>query len=85
VAFHRWLDTGDDVIVVASLNDATLTDYRIGFPFAGEWQEVFNSAAYDEDVVGNMGRVVAGGDGMHGFAASAAIVIPANSVVVFAR
>jgi 1,4-alpha-glucan branching enzyme len=85
LAFHRWLEDGGDVIVVASLNDATLLDYRIGFPVAGEWREVFNSAAYDGDPAGNMGRVVADGQPLHGFEASAAIVIPANSVVVFGR
>lgn len=89
VAFHRWLDHGGDVIVVASLNDSHLFDYRIGFPFAGEWQEVFNSNAYDHDPIGgragNYGRIVAHEKPMHGFTASAAIAVPAGSVVVFAR
>jgi 1,4-alpha-glucan branching enzyme len=36
-------------------------------------------------VAGNGGSVVAGSSGLHGFAASAAIVIPANGVLVFVR
>jgi 1,4-alpha-glucan branching enzyme len=90
LAYHRWRDgTGDDVIVVVSFAEMTLQDYEIGFPFSGAWVECFNSDVYDHRVnpqaTGNGGSVLAGAKSMHGFAASAAIVIPANSVVVFAR
>jgi 1,4-alpha-glucan branching enzyme len=90
IAYHRWREgTGDDVIVVASFAETTWTGYDIGFPSQGRWQERFNSDTYDHfvnpQVAGNGGSVVAEGRGMHGFAASAAIVIPANGVVVFAR
>jgi 1,4-alpha-glucan branching enzyme len=36
-------------------------------------------------VAGNGGAVNANGPPMHGFSASATIVIPANGVVIFAR
>jgi 1,4-alpha-glucan branching enzyme len=90
IAFHRWREgTGDDVIVVASFLETTWTGYEIGFPYPGLWQERFNSDVYDHFVnpivAGNGGGVVAEGRGLHGFSASAAIVIPANGVVVFAR
>jgi 1,4-alpha-glucan branching enzyme len=90
IAYHRWREgSGDDVIVVASFAETTWNGYEIGFPSAGLWQERFNSDAYDHfpnpQVAGNGGRVMAQGSGLHGFAASAAIVIPANGVVVFAR
>jgi 1,4-alpha-glucan branching enzyme len=90
VAFHRWLDgSGQDVVVVATLADSTWYGYRIGFPFAGDWVEVFNSDVYDHwvnpMVAGNGGGVHADAAPLHGFAASAALVIPANGVVVFAR
>jgi 1,4-alpha-glucan branching enzyme len=90
IAYHRWREqTGDDVIVVASFAETTWTGYGIGFPFSGRWQERFNSDLYDHfpnpQVSGNDGGVVAAGKGLHGFAASAAIVIPANGVVVFTR
>jgi 1,4-alpha-glucan branching enzyme len=90
LAFHRWLDgCGRDVIVIASLYDSTYYDYRIGFPTAGRWFEVFNSDVYDNwvnpAVVGNGGVIEATGPPFHGFEASCAIVIPANAVVVFAR
>jgi len=90
VAFHRWIeDAGQDVVVVASLSDATYRGYSIGFPGPGRWIEVFNSDVYDNWVnplvAGNGGGVVADGGPMHGFATSSSIVIPANGVVVFAR
>ena len=69
--------------------ETTWHGYELGFPFPGLWRERFNSDVYDHwvnpQVAGNGGSVVAGGRGLHGFAASAPIVIPANGVVVFAR
>jgi 1,4-alpha-glucan branching enzyme len=90
IAYHRWREaTGDDVIVVASFAETTWTGYQLGFPWEGLWQERFNSDAYDHFVnpivAGNGGGVVAQAPGMHGFGASAAIVLPANGVVVFAK
>ncbi|HET7343786.1 MAG TPA: alpha amylase C-terminal domain-containing protein [Methylomirabilota bacterium] len=90
LAFHRWLEgAGRDVVVVASLNESTLFGYGLGFPGGGRWLEVFNSDVYDNfvnpQVAGNGGAVVADGPPLHGLPASAAIVIPANGVLVFAR
>jgi 1,4-alpha-glucan branching enzyme len=91
LAFQRLAAGGGrDVVVVASLNEATFYGYDLGFPSAGSWLEVFNSDVYDNwvnpIVAGNGGSIVADGSRpMHGFAASASIVIPANGVVVFAR
>jgi 1,4-alpha-glucan branching enzyme len=90
LAFHRWLEgSGQDVIVVATLAETTWYDYAIGFPFAGHWNEIFNSDVYDNwvnpQVAGNSGGIIASGPPMHGFAASARIVIPANGVLVFAH
>jgi len=96
IAYHRWVEgVGRDVVVVATLSETTRWGYQIGFPTAGRWVEVFNSDAYDScnangvmlnpQVAGNRGGVNAYGPGMHGLAASASIVIPANGVVVFAK
>jgi 1,4-alpha-glucan branching enzyme len=90
IAFHRWLEgTGQDVIVAATLSESTWHGYAIGFPMAGEWTEVFNSDVYDNwvnpIVAGNGGGIVASGPPLHGFPASASIVLPANGFVVFAR
>jgi 1,4-alpha-glucan branching enzyme len=90
VAFHRWLNgSGQDVIVVATLAESTWYYYGIGFPFPGYWREVFNSDVYDNwvnpIVAGNAGGIDASAPSLHGFQASANIVIPANGLVVFAR
>jgi 1,4-alpha-glucan branching enzyme len=90
IAFHRWLEgTGQDVIVVATLAESTWYNYAIGFPFPGRWTETFNSDAYDNFVntivAGNGGAILASGLPLHGFQASANIVIPANGFVVFTR
>jgi 1,4-alpha-glucan branching enzyme len=90
IAFHRWLEgTGQDLIVAATLAEDTWYNYAIGFPFAGPWQEVFNSDVYDNwvnpIVAGNGGGIFASGPALHGFQASATIVIPANGFVVFVR
>jgi 1,4-alpha-glucan branching enzyme len=90
IAFHRWLEgTGQDVILVATLAEDAWYSYGIGFPFFGPWREVFNSDVYDSfvnpNVAGNGGAINASGPALHGFPASANIVIPANGFVAFAR
>jgi len=90
IAFHHWLEgVGQDVVVAATLSETTWYNYNIGFPGAGFWKEVFNSDVYDNwvnpIVAGNGGGITASGPPIHGFSASASIVIPANGFVVFAR
>ena len=90
LAFHRWIEgIGRDVVVVASLNESTFYNYELGFPSGGRWLELFNSDVYDNwvnpQIAGNGGAIDANGPGRHSLPASASIVIPANSVLVFAR
>ena len=96
IAFQRWVvGAGQDCVVVATLAESTWRGYRLGFPSAGRWIEVFNSDVYDScnangvkvnpQVAGNAGGVTAEAVPMHGLPASASVVIPANGVVVFAR
>ncbi len=89
LAFQRWQEgAGRDVVVVASLNESTFSDYQIGFPRPGRWLEVFNSDVYDNWVnpwmAGNGGSIVADGPPWHGLPHSARLVIPANSILVLA-
>jgi 1,4-alpha-glucan branching enzyme len=90
LAFQRWVEgVGSDVMVVCSLNENTWYDYDVGFPQPGRWLEIFNSDVYDNwvnpAVAGNGGEVEANGPAMHGLACSAALTIPANGLLVFAR
>jgi 1,4-alpha-glucan branching enzyme len=88
IAIHRWLEgSGRDVVIVASLSDTTYYGYEIGFPLGGRWFESFNSDVYDHWVnpwiAGNYGQILSRGSALHGFATSAALVIPANAVLLF--
>jgi len=88
LAFHRWVDgSGQDIVVVASLNDNPFFGYQLGFPRGGHWNELFNSDIYDTWVnplaVGNYGGVDANGGPMHNLPCSATITIPPRAILVF--
>jgi 1,4-alpha-glucan branching enzyme len=90
LAFHRWVPgDGYDVIVVVNLANFNQYGYRIGFPADGSWREAFNSDVYDNwvnpQVTGNGAGVFADSTPMHGFDCSAALALPANGLLVFAR
>ena len=90
LAVQRWIEgVGRDVVIVASLNESTFDRYELGFPQPGRWFEVFNSDYYDHLpnswVVGNGGAIDAGAIPRDNLPASAALRIPANSLLVFAR
>jgi 1,4-alpha-glucan branching enzyme len=90
LATHRWVEGEDhDVIVVVHLSTFNRFGYRIGFPSGGEWREIFNSDVYENwvnpHVIGNGGRVFAEADPLHDFSYSAALVLPASSILVFSR
>jgi 1,4-alpha-glucan branching enzyme len=90
LAFHRWVEgEGRDVIVLVHLSTFNRFGYRIGLPSGGEWREVFNSDVYENwvnpDAVGNGGRIVAESHPLHAFGHSAALVLPANSILVLVR
>jgi 1,4-alpha-glucan branching enzyme len=90
LAYQRWVEgEGHDVLVVVHLSTYHRFGYRIGFPGGGEWREIFNSDVYENwvnpHVTGNGGRVFAEPQPLHDFGYSAALVLPANSVLVFAR
>jgi len=90
IAFQRWIpEIGRTVLVVASLNESSFYNYELGFPAGGHWLEVFNSDVYDHWVnpaaAGNGGAINASGAPRDSMPSSAAITIPANGLIVFAR
>lgn len=83
IAFHRVPGIGQDVVVVASLNNAVLRNYELAWPMNGRWNEVLNTDAFDDyEATGNFGAWPAPRDG---FPATARLTIPPNGVVVFER
>ncbi|MEV6597538.1 alpha amylase C-terminal domain-containing protein [Actinoplanes sp. NPDC051346] len=90
LAWQRWVPgEGRDVVVVVSLSESTADGFALGFPRSGRWREVFNSDYYDHFpnpwVRGNAGGVDADGPPRQGFAQSAVLTLPANSILVFTR
>jgi 1,4-alpha-glucan branching enzyme len=90
LVFHRWVEgEGHDVIVVIHLATFNRFGYRIGFPGGRLWREIFNSDVYENwvnpGVVGNGGGIFAEPQALHEFSHSAALALPANSVLVFSR
>jgi 1,4-alpha-glucan branching enzyme len=90
LVFHRWIERiGRDIIVVVSLNEETMSDFRVPMPGAGHWLEVFNSDAYETwinpAIAGNGGKVSAIEEPMNDMSCSAIITIPANAILVFSR
>ena len=87
IAWHRWTDSGRDLVVVANFNNDDFGNYCLGMPLGGEWYEVLNTDAgvYGGRNRGNGGSVEANGGGMHGLPHSACVSIPRMSVVVFGR
>ncbi|SPX79900.1 1,4-alpha-glucan branching enzyme GlgB [Mobiluncus mulieris] len=64
--------------VVANFSGNPHDPFRVGLPFAGEWDEVLNSDAeiYGGSGVGNMGKVLAEDIPWNGRPASASLRIP---------
>jgi 1,4-alpha-glucan branching enzyme len=86
-AFRRsGRDPSDVVVVVVNMTPVVRTDYRIGVPFAGAWDERFNSDAgeYGGSGIGNQGMVHASDDAMHGLPASLRLTLPPLAALVFA-
>ncbi len=87
VAWHRWNQAGDDLVIVASFNNTSFDSYCLGMPLGGEWLELFNSdaAVYGGDNRGNGGRVQANGPPRDGLPNSACVTLPRMGILVFGR
>jgi 1,4-alpha-glucan branching enzyme len=82
IAFRRWDDTGD-LLVVGSLANTSYDAYRLVHPSLGDdgWRELFNSDSgdYGGDDVGNRGATLRAAGGVLD------LVVPANGFVVLER
>ncbi len=85
-AWVRFAEHGQDaVVVVCNFTPVPRHGYKLGLPWAGQWEEVFNSDAqvYGGSGMGNLGRVQALTTPSHGFDASAEITLPPLSTLYF--
>ena len=86
LTFLRKGRSTDDVVLVAcNFTPVPRTNYRIGVPTGGHWQEIANSdaAQYWGANWGNMGGVEASPASVHGRPWSVSVTLPALAVVFF--
>ena len=85
IAFHRWCDSGNDLVVVANFSNADKNNYRVGFPQGGTWSEILNSQAleYLGNGSGNGGSIATEEVAWDGMSHSAEIVVPEMGLLVF--
>jgi len=78
VAFLRWSRDGKPIAAIVNFSGNPVGPYRIGLPFAGEWEELLNTDAADfgGSGVGNLGSVTATGQPWAGHPASAELTLP---------
>jgi len=79
VSFLRWDDSGTPIACVFNFAGQPHTGYRVGLPFAGEWDEILNTDAqnFGGSGMGNLGQVTATEEPWTGRPASALVTLPA--------
>ncbi len=96
VCFHRFDQTeaihqvtaGDDVVVVANFSNATLDNYRVGFPASGLWKlRLSTDSKYYSDEFGNRskGDAIAEEAAYDGKPFSAVLRLPPYTALIFSQ
>ncbi len=83
ISFLRFGTDGSVVACIFNFSGVDRTDYRLGLPRAGVWDEILNidADAYSGTGKGNLGSVTADGPSWHGRSTSAQLMLPANSAI----
>jgi len=78
VTFLRWDKDGNPIAILMNFSGAPVGPYRVGLPFAGQWDELLNTDAleYGGSGVGNYGSVTAVDEPWAGRPASAEVTLP---------
>ena len=78
-------DRTNEIVVIMNLTPVPRTNYRVGLPRPGRWQEVLNSDAgiYGGSNLGNLGGVMSEDYNCHNQSYSAQFTLPPLSVIVF--
>lgn len=88
LAFQRFTDHGEDVLVVANLSSRTRWDHPLGLPHGGAWRLRFNSDARTYSALfgdGGSGDLHADELGYQGLPARARVDVPAYSALIWTR
>jgi 1,4-alpha-glucan branching enzyme len=74
-------------VAIVNLTAEPRSALRVALPEAGDWQELLNSdaAVYGGSGVGNLGRVLATGQAVGGWPASALVAVPPLGTVILSR
>ena len=83
LSFTRWDDQGNPLVCIANFAGNPHENFRVGLPWAGEWDEVLNtdSELFGGSGVGNLGKVVAMEGAFNGKPASAEMTVPPLAVL----
>lgn len=82
---RRGMDPNEAVMVVFNFGDKPLTNYQLGAPWAGEWQQIFTSDAeeFGGQNRGVVDHVTAEGEPAHNRPASVSLDIPPLTMMMF--
>ncbi|KAB1659711.1 1,4-alpha-glucan branching protein GlgB [Pseudoclavibacter chungangensis] len=84
---RRGHDRDGEIVMVFNFSNSALSNYRIGVPAAGEWEEILNTDAfeYGGSGVGNLGSVSSQNEPHDGFDQSLELSVPPLGAVWFRR
>jgi 1,4-alpha-glucan branching enzyme len=88
ISYIRKSDQKDEnIYVLCNFADETRSRYKVGVPYAGEYEEIFNSQSsyYQGSNVGNTGKIKATKEPMHGKEYCLELTLPALSVIYLKR
>ncbi|MEA3372757.1 MAG: 1,4-alpha-glucan branching protein GlgB [Campylobacterota bacterium] len=88
ISFMRKSDDPDEtVLVLCNFSDETRKFYRVGVPYEGEYEEIFNSQSsyYEGWNIGNSGPITAVKETMHGRDYSISLTLPPLGVLYLKR
>jgi 1,4-alpha-glucan branching enzyme len=86
-AYLRWSQAGEPALVVLNMTPVPRSDYVIGVPYSGLWQEQLNSdtSIYGGSNAGNVGGVIAEAKPAHGFEQSLCLYLPPLGALILQR
>ncbi len=84
ISYRRIDKRGKEVVVVINFTPVMRDNFRLGLPFGGTWQELFNSddVAFGGTGVVNQAPITTQEVPMHGFSRSASITLPPLGAVI---